>query len=213
LKIGVLISGRGSNLQSLIDAQTNGLLGAEIGIVISNVPEVQGLDRAAAAGIPTTVINHKDFDGREPFEDALDEELVSYGIELVCLAGFMRLLTGGFVNRWTDRLINIHPSLLPSFKGLHTHERALEAGVRFGGCTVHFVRAEMDAGPIIVQAAVPILSDDTPDTLADRVLSEEHKIYPLAVKMIAEGRVEVVDNTVKIKDAGIPGASLINPSA
>jgi len=213
LKIGVLISGRGSNLQSLIDAQTNGLLGAEIGIVISNVPEVQGLDRAAAAGIPTTVINHKDFDGREPFEDALDEELVSYGIELVCLAGFMRLLTGGFVNRWTDRLINIHPSLLPSFKGLHTHERALEAGVRFGGCTVHFVRAEMDGGPIIVQAAVPILSDDTPDTLADRVLSEEHKIYPLAVKMIAEGRVEVVDNTVKIKDAGIPGASLINPSA
>ncbi len=213
MKIGVLISGRGSNLQSLIDAQTNGLLGAEIGIVISNVPEVQGLDRAAAAGIPTTVINHKDFDGREPFEDALDEELVSYGIELVCLAGFMRLLTGGFVNRWTDRLINIHPSLLPSFKGLHTHERALEAGVRFGGCTVHFVRAEMDAGPIIVQAAVPILSDDTPDTLADRVLSEEHKIYPLAVKMIAEGRVEVVDNTVKIKDAGIPGASLINPSA
>jgi len=213
LKIGVLISGRGSNLQSLIDAQTNGLLGAEIGIIISNVPEVQGLDRAAAAGIPTTVINHKDFDGREPFEDALDEELVSYGIELVCLAGFMRLLTGGFVNRWTDRLINIHPSLLPSFKGLHTHERALEAGVRFGGCTVHFVRAEMDAGPIIVQAAVPILSDDTPDTLADRVLSEEHKIYPLAVKMIAEGRVEVVDNTVKIKDAGIPGASLINPSA
>lgn len=213
MKIGVLISGRGSNLQSLIDAQTNGLLGAEIGIVISNVPEVQGLDRAAAAGIPTTVINHKDFDGREPFEDALDEELVSYGIELVCLAGFMRLLTGGFVNRWTDRLINIHPSLLPSFKGLHTHERALEAGVRFGGCTVHFVRAEMDAGPIIGQAAVPILSDDTPDTLADRVLSEEHKIYPLAVKMIAEGRVEVVDNTVKIKDAGIPGASLINPSA
>jgi len=213
LKIGVLISGRGSNLQSLIDAQTNGLLGAEIGIVISNVPEVQGLDRAAAAGIPTTVINHKDFDGREPFEDALDEELVSYGIELVCLAGFMRLLTGGFVNRWTDRLINIHPSLLPSFKGLHTHERALEAGVRFGGCTVHFVRAEMDGGPIIVQAAVTILSDDTPDTLADRVLSEEHKIYPLAVKMIAEGRVEVVDNTVKIKDAGIPGASLINPSA
>ena len=213
MKIGVLISGRGSNLQSLIDAQTNGLLGAEIGIVISNVPEVQGLDRAAAAGIPTTVINHKDFDGREPFEDALDEELVSYGIELVCLAGFMRLLTGGFVNRWTDRLINIHPSLLPSFKGLHTHERALEAGVRFGGCTVHFVRAEMDGGPIIVQAAVPILSDDTPDTLADRVLSEEHKIYPLAVKMIAEGRVEVVDNTVKIKDAGIPGASLINPSA
>ena len=213
MKIGVLISGRGSNLQSLIDAQTNGLLGAEIGIVISNVPEVQGLDRAAAAGIPTTVINHKDFDGREPFEDALDEELVSYGIELVCLAGFMRLLTGGFVNRWTDRLINIHPSLLPSFKGLHTHERALEAGVRFGGCTVHFVRAEMDAGPIIGQAAVPILSDDTPDTLADRVLSEEHKIYPLAIKMIAEGRVEVVDNTVKIKDAGIPGASLINPSA
>lgn len=212
MKIGVLISGRGSNLQSLIDAQTNGSLGAEIGVVISNVPDVQGLERAAAAGIPTTVINHKEFDGREPFEDALHAELSAQNVELVCLAGFMRLLTDTFVNKWTNRMINIHPSLLPSFKGLHTHERAIEAGVRFGGCTVHFVRAEMDAGPIIVQAAVPILSDDTPDTLAVRVLSEEHKIYPLAVRMISEGRVEVVNNTAKIKDAGNPGASMINPS-
>jgi phosphoribosylglycinamide formyltransferase-1 len=212
LKIGVLISGRGSNLQSLIDAQTNGSLGAEMGVVISNVPDVQGLERAAAAGIPTTVINHKEFDGREPFEDALHAELSAQNVELVCLAGFMRLLTDTFVNKWTNRMINIHPSLLPSFKGLHTHERAIEAGVRFGGCTVHFVRAEMDAGPIIVQAAVPILSDDTPDTLAVRVLSKEHKIYPLAVRMISEGRVEVVNNTVKIKDAGNPGASMINPS-
>ncbi len=213
MKIGVLISGRGSNLQSLIDAQTVGSLGAEIGIVISNLHEVQCLERAAAAGIPTTVINHQDFAGREPFEDALHDELMSHETELVCLAGFMRLLTDGFVNRWTDRLVNIHPSLLPSFKGLHTHERAIQAGVRFVGCTVHFVRAETDAGPIIVQAAVPILSDDTPDTLAARVLSEEHKIYPLAVSMIAEGRVEVVNNTVQIKGAGKPGTALINPSA
>lgn len=211
MKLGVLISGRGSNLQSLIDAQTAGELGAEISLVMSNVANVQGLTRAESAGIPTMVIDHREFDGREPFEDALHQALSDAGIELVCLAGFMRLLTDHFVDRWHDRLINIHPSLLPSFKGLHTHERALEAGVRFGGCSVHFVRAAMDDGPIIVQAAVPILQADTPDDLAARVLAEEHIIYPLAVRLIAEGRVRVEGNQVKIKDAGNPGAVLVNP--
>jgi phosphoribosylglycinamide formyltransferase-1 len=158
------------------------------------------------------VINHKDFDGREPFQDALHDALTSAGVELICLAGFMRLLTDSFVNRWLDKLINIHPSILPSFKGLHTHERAIKAGVRFSGCTVHFVRPEMDDGPIIVQAAVPIHQEDTPDALAGRVLIEEHKIYPLAVKLIAEGRVSVENGAVKIKNAVNPDSAIINPS-
>jgi len=213
VRIGVLISGRGSNLQSLIDAQQAGDLSAEIVLVMSNVAGVQGLERAEAAGIPTKVINHKDFDDRAPFEDALHAALTDAGVDCVCLAGFMRILTDGFVNKWTDRLINIHPSLLPAFKGLHTHERALEAGVRFSGCTIHFVRPAMDDGPIILQAAVPILPDDTADSLAARVLEQEHKMYPLAVRMVAEGRTKVVDGCVKIKDAGTTGAPMINPSS
>ncbi len=212
LKLGVLISGRGSNLQSLIDATLDSDFPAEITLVIANVPGVAGLDRAAKAGIPTAVINHKDFDGRAPFEDALHTALVEAGVELVCLAGFMRLLTDSFVKRWLDKMINIHPSLLPSFKGLHTHERAIEAGVRFSGCTIHFVRPEMDDGPIIAQAAIPIRQDDTADTLADRVLVEEHKIYPLAVRLIAEEKVSIENGQVKIKDANNPDSTLINPS-
>ena len=213
MKVGVLISGRGSNLQSLIDAQLAGDLSAEIVLVVSNVPGVKGLDRAEAAGIPTKIINHKDFEDRPTFEDALHDALTDANVELVCLAGFMRLLTDGFVDKWTDRLINIHPSLLPAFKGLHTHERALDAGVRFTGCTIHFVRPAMDDGPIILQAAVPILTDDDAATLATRVLEQEHKMYPLAVKMVAEGRTHFEEGRVKIKDAGIPGAPIINPSS
>ena len=212
LKLGVLISGRGSNLQSLIDATQDDSFPAEIVSVISNVPDVAGLDRAAKVDIPTSVINHKDFSGREPFEDALHEALTEAGVELVCLAGFMRILTDGFVSRWLDKMINIHPSLLPSFKGLHTHERAIEAGVRFSGCTIHFVRPEMDDGPIIAQAAVPIRQDDSPDTLAGRVLVEEHKIYPLAVKMIAEGRVSISGSQVIVKNAVNPDSTTINPA-
>ena len=212
LKLGILISGRGSNLQSLIDAALDSAFPAEIVTVISNVPDAGGLKRAQQTNIPTTVINHKDFDGREPFQDALHDALTSAGVELICLAGFMRLLTDSFVNRWLDKLINIHPSILPSFKGLHTHERAIKAGVRFSGCTVHFVRPEMDDGPIIVQAAVPIHQEDTPDALAGRVLIEEHKIYPLAVKLIAEGRVSVENGAVKIKNAVNPDSAIINPS-
>lgn len=212
MKIGVLISGRGSNLQSLIDAAAAPGFPAEIALVISNIPDVYGLERAKLAGIPTCVVDHKSFAGNKAaFEDALHAKLSATGVELVCLAGFMRLLTEGFVNRWHDRLINIHPSLLPSFKGLHTHERAIEAGVRFGGCTVHYVRPAMDDGPIIVQAAVPILTDDTADTLSARVLAEEHRIYPLAVKLIAEGRARVDSERVIVADAEAPDAAIVNP--
>ena len=212
LKLGVLISGRGSNLQSLIDATQDDSFPAEIVMVISNVPDIAGLDRAAKANIPTTVINHQDFGDREPFEDVLHDALSKAGVKLVCLAGFMRILTDGFVSRWLDKMINIHPSLLPSFKGLHTHERAIEAGVRFSGCTIHFVRPEMDDGPIIAQATVPIRQDDTPDALAARVLVEEHKIYPLAVRMIAEGRISITGSQVTIKGVVNPDSAVINPA-
>ena len=212
MKIAVLISGRGSNLQSLIDAQARGSLSAEISLVISNIPNATGLERAIRAGIPTKTISHRDFLDRRDFEGAINIALSEAHIELVCLAGFMRLLTDSFVNEWADRLVNIHPSLLPSFKGLNTHERALDAGVRFTGCTVHFVRSEMDNGPVILQAAVPILPDDDADRLAARVLEQEHIIYPLAVDMIASGRILVENGQVKIKDAGLPDAPLINPS-
>lgn len=211
MKIAVLISGRGSNLQSLIDAAREPGYPAEIVLVISNVPDVHGLARAEAAGIRTRVINHKDYAGRAPFEDALHEVLVEAGAQLVCLAGFMRLLTDGFVNRWHDRLINIHPSLLPAFKGIHVHERIVEAGVRVSGCTVHFVRPAMDEGPIIVQAAVPVLPGDDGDTLAARVLVQEHRLYPLAVRLIAEGRAKVDGQRVAL-DGVIPvEAAFLSP--
>ena len=211
LKIGVLISGRGSNLQALIDAAADTAFPATIATVISNEPGVTGLTRAQAAGIPTTTINHRDFPDRAAFEDALHAALGEAGVELVCLAGFMRLLTEGFVRRWWDRLINIHPSLLPAFRGLHVHEAVLAYGARFSGCTVHYVRPAMDDGPIIVQAAVPVLADDDPDRLAARILAEEHRIYPLAVRLIAEGRVRVEGEQVQVAKARAPGTSLLNP--
>lgn len=212
MKIAVLISGRGSNLQSLIDAAAAGELGAEIALVVSNVPDAPGLERAAKAGIPTETIDHRDFEGREPFEDALHAALSGRSIELVCLAGFMRLLTGSFVGKWRDRLINIHPSVLPAFKGLHTHERAIEAGVRFSGCTVHFVTPEMDDGPIIAQAVVPVLQGDTPGDLAARILAEEHKLYPLAVRLIAGGRAKVAGNKVEISGTAEAPSPVIYPA-
>lgn len=212
MKIGVLISGRGSNLQSLIDAAGQPGYPAQIALVISNVPDVEGLRRAERAGIATRTVNHKSFASKADFEDALHAELAAAGVELVCLAGFMRLLTEGFTSRWHDKLINIHPSLLPAFKGLDTHQRALDAGVRFGGCTVHFVRPAMDDGPIIVQAAVPILAGDDERSLTQRVLAEEHRIYPLAVKLIAEGRARVEGARVVIADATAPASAMINPS-
>ena len=191
LKVAVLISGRGSNLQALIDACTKADFPAEIVRVISNEADAGGLDKAAEAGIPTAVVPHRYYSDRPVFEAELDKEIRAAGTELIALAGFMRLLTEGFVDAWRDRLINIHPSLLPAFKGLNTHERAIDAGVRFSGCTVHYVRPAMDEGPIIVQAAVPVLADDDANSLGARVLTQEHLIYPLALRLIGEGKVRV----------------------
>ncbi len=212
LKVAVLVSGRGSNLQALIDACAGPGFPAEITLVLSNVAGVYGLERARLAGIPCGVIDHRAFAGREPFELALHAALVESGAELVCLAGFMRLLTDGFVELWRDRLINIHPSLLPAFRGLHVHERVIAAGARFSGCTVHFVRPAMDDGPIIVQAVVPVHAHDDADRLAARVLAEEHRIYPLALRLIAEGRTRIEEECVIIAGARAPGVAMINPA-
>jgi len=190
-RVGVLISGRGSNLQALIDAAKDPDYPAEIALVISNVPGVQGLARAEAAHIPTRVVNHKDFASRPDFETALEAALHEADVELLCNAGFMRLLTEGFVTRWLNRHLNIHPSLLPAFKGLHTHARLLESGAKISGCTVHFVRAAMDDGPIVAQAAVPVEPGDTEETLAARVLAAEHRLYPHALRLVASGKVRV----------------------
>ena len=212
LKTAVLISGRGTNLQALIGACADPSFPAEICLVVSNRPDAAGLGRAGAAGIVTRVIDHKGFVDRRAFEAALDTALQEARAEFICNAGFMRVLTEWFVERWRDRHINIHPSLLPVFPGLDTHARALAAGVRFTGCTAHFVRTEVDAGPIIVQAAVPVLAADDEERLAARVLDAEHRIYPLALRLIAEGRVEVVDERVHIDGAVDPQGVLINPA-
>jgi len=191
LRTAILISGRGSNMEALINAAGKKDFPAEIVLVLSNRPAAEGLKFAKKAGIPTVVVDHTKFESRDAFEEAIDENLKVAKTELVCLAGFMRVLNATFVNRWRDRILNIHPSLLPSFRGLHTHERVLEAGVKFTGCTVHFVRPEMDDGPIIIQATVPVNTEDTAITLAARVLEFEHKIYPEALKLVAEGKVKV----------------------
>lgn len=211
LKVAVLISGRGSNLQSLIDACAAPDFPAEIALVLSNKAEAYGLERARQAGIPTKAISHRDFPDRESFDAVLHDAIVAAGANFVCLAGFMRLLTPGFVGKWHDRMLNIHPSLLPAFKGLHSHERAIEAGCRFTGCTVHFVRAEMDDGPIVVQAAVPIHQDDTPDDLSARVLAAEHRCYPLALRLVAEGRVTIEGMRVLVDGIASPAEPAINP--
>ena len=212
LKVGVLISGRGSNLQALIDACADPAFPAEIVLVLSNKADAYGLERARQACIPAAVISHRDYPDKPGFEAAMDDALNAAGVELVCLAGFMRLLTSGFVDRWHNRLINIHPSLLPSFKGLDTHARAIEAGVRFTGCTVHYVRPAMDEGPIILQAVVPILESDDDHKLADRVLIAEHRCYPGALKLIAEGRARVEGDRVVIADGPAVGPEpILNP--
>jgi phosphoribosylglycinamide formyltransferase-1 len=190
-KVGVLISGRGSNLKSLIAACADPQFPAEIVLVISNVAGAGGLTHASNAGIATKVVPHKTFPSREAFDAAIDATLNDAGVEIVCEAGFMRIHSEVFVRRWQGRIINIHPSLLPSFKGTHVHEQAIVAGVKMSGCTVHFVAAEVDSGPIIAQSAVPVLEGDTPDTLAARVLEEEHKLYPVALRLVIEGRVRL----------------------
>lgn len=189
LKVAVLISGRGSNMGALIDACAVPDFPAEIVLVVSNRADAAGLETAKAAGVPTALIGHRDYPDRASFEAALNAALDAAGVELVCLAGFMRLLTADFVRRWHDRLINIHPSLLPKHKGLDTHARAIAAGDTEHGCTVHFVTAEMDGGPIIAQAQVPVLAGDTPDTLAARVLEQEHRLYPEALATVARSKV------------------------
>jgi len=185
-RVAILISGRGSNMTALIEAAKAKDYPAEIALVVSNRPDAAGHDHARSSGIPTAVIDHTKFGGgRETFEHALDRQLREQRIDLVCLAGFMRLLTPWFVNRWSGRMLNIHPSLLPQFKGLHTHRRALEAGVKRHGATVHFVVAEMDAGPIVMQDSVAVHENDTVETLAARVLELEHQIYPRALRAVA----------------------------
>jgi phosphoribosylglycinamide formyltransferase-1 len=193
-RVAVLISGRGSNMAALIEAAKDDAYPAGIVVVISNDPAAEGLKRASADGIRTAVVDHKPFGkDREAFERALQRELEANRIEIVCLAGFMRLLTPWFVRQWQGRLLNIHPALLPAFKGLDTHSRALQAGAKEHGATVHFVVPEMDSGPIITQAAVPVHDGDTAATLAARVLAVEHQIYPYALKLVAEGRVQIAD--------------------
>ncbi|MDO8838230.1 MAG: phosphoribosylglycinamide formyltransferase [Parvibaculum sp.] len=213
MKIGVLISGRGSNLAALIGACAEPGFRGRIAVVISNRPGAEGLKVAEAAGIPTQVIDHKNFASRETFDAELDRALREAGVELICNAGFMRILSDGFVDKWRNRQLNIHPSLLPAFKGLHVHQRAIEAGVKITGCTVHFVRPEMDEGPIVAQAAVPVLSGDTPETLAARVLEAEHKLYPMALKLVVEGRARVVGEQVTLMEAdGTEAAPLFVPA-
>lgn len=213
-RTAVLISGRGSNMQALIDAASAPDYPAEITLVLSNEPEASGLSRAAAAGVRTAVIDHRKFpkgaDGKHAFEAALQRALDDARIEIVCLAGFMRLLSPAFASAWRGRLVNIHPSLLPAFKGLDVHEAMLKAGVKIAGCTVHYVSAEMDAGPIIGQAAVPVLPGDTAQTLAARILAEEHRLYPACLRLVAEGGAPIGADGVVRLNADLRGA-LLNP--
>ena len=197
--IGVLISGRGSNMSSLIEACKAPDYPAEISIVISNRPKAAGLEIARREGIKAIAINHRDYDSRASFETDLHQALVDADVELICNAGFLRLLTAEFVDKWHDRQLNIHPSLLPSFKGLHTHQRVLEAGIKITGCTVHLVRTDMDAGPVIAQAAIVVEQGDSADTLAARVLKAEHQLYPHALKLFVSGEAFVRNEKIEFR--------------
>ena len=212
LKLGILISGRGSNLQTLLAACGRGQIAAEARLVLSNRADAAGLAHAKAAGIATKVVAHRDYADRPAFDRTVDAALRAAGVDFVCLAGFMRLLTAEFIAAWRDRMINIHPSLLPAFPGLDTHARALAAGVKLAGCTVHFVRFETDTGPIVAQAAVPVLPGDDEDSLASRVLAAEHRLYPLALGLIAEGRVRIEGERALVDGRPAALAGLLNPS-
>ena len=199
-RVAILISGRGSNMMALVEAAAAPDFPAEIALVLSNRPDAAGLDWASSRGIPVAAVDHKTFGkDREAFERAMQAMLEENDIDLVCLAGFMRVLTPWFVAQWQGRMLNINPALLPSYRGLHTHERALEDGVKIHGCTVHFVVPEMDAGPIILQAAVPVEDSDDADALAARVLAQEHRIYPQALALVAADRVKIDGNRVLAK--------------
>lgn len=213
MRVAILISGRGSNMAALIDAARPADFPADIVLVLSNRADAAGLARAREAGIATAIVDHKPYGSdRAAFERAIGDELKAHDVELICLAGFMRLFTPAFVERWKGRILNVHPSLLPSFKGLDPHGQALAAGSKLSGATVHFVVPETDAGPIIAQAAVPVREDDTAATLAERVLAAEHQIYPLALRLLAEGRVTVVDGRCRIERAKTADSLLINPN-
>jgi phosphoribosylglycinamide formyltransferase-1 len=207
-RLAVLISGRGSNLQAFIDACASGSLAAKITVVISNNPDAPGLGRAAAAGIATRCIDHRDYPDRQSFDLALARELDKWQVDLVILAGFMRILTPAFVLRFSGRLLNVHPSLLPKYPGLNTHQRALDAGDHEAGVTVHFVTLELDGGPPIIQARVPINPDDTVETLAARVVVAEHLIYPLAVKWYIAGRLKLTDRGAYLDGKPIPATGI-----
>ncbi|EGP08046.1 phosphoribosylglycinamide formyltransferase [Afipia clevelandensis] len=211
-RVAILISGRGSNMTALIEAAAAQDYPAQIALVISNIAGAGGLAKAGAAGIKTETIESKPFGkDRESFERKLNDILVAHDIELVCLAGFLRLLTPWFVRQWDGRMLNIHPALLPSYKGLHTHERALADGVKIHGATVHFVVPEMDSGPIIMQGAVAVHDDDTPDSLGARVLGVEHRIYPDSLRLVASGQTRLDSGLCKIASTS-PDATLISPS-
>jgi len=211
-RVAILISGRGSNMAALIEAAKAKDYPAEIALVLANRPDAAGLDVARAAGIATAVVDHTAFGkDRAAFDGAMQVLLKQYRVELVCLAGFMRILTDGFVEAWRGRMINIHPALLPAFKGLDTHARALQAGAKIHGATVHFVVPEMDSGPIIAQGAVAVHDDDSAETLAARVLEVEHRIYPLALKLVAEGRVHVDNGRCRIMGVRPPERAFIVP--
>jgi len=212
LRLGVLASGGGTNLQSIIDRCEDGSLDAEIALVLCNNPEAGALQRAERHRLPTLCIDHRGFASREAFDRAVVAALQQHGVELVVLAGFMRLITPIFLAAFPQRIINIHPALLPAFPGLHVQRKALDYGARFAGCTVHFVDDGVDTGPIIIQAVVPVLEDDSEETLSARILEQEHRIYPRAIQLIADGRVRIEGRRVKITGlGGDPAAALQNP--
>jgi phosphoribosylglycinamide formyltransferase-1 len=210
-RIAILISGRGSNMVSLMEAARGHDYPAQIALVLSNRPDAEGLDRARDAGIEALAVDHKAYSTRESFEQALDEALLARDIEFICLAGFMRVLTNWFVERWAGRMVNIHPSLLPLFRGTQTHRRALEEGVLVHGCTVHFVVPELDAGPIVAQAVVPVVPGDTEASLAERVLDQEHLLYPQALRMICSGRARLDGGRVVFTDGWDASLALHSP--
>lgn len=210
-RVAILISGRGSNMVSLVEAARAPTFPASISLVVSNRPGAPGLDRAREAGIAALAVDHRAYPSREEFERALDRALAERSIEVLCLAGFMRVLTPWFVERWTGRMLNIHPSLLPLFRGTHTHERALAEGVLVHGCTVHFVVPELDAGPMVAQAAVPVLPGDTPDSLAARVLAAEHQLYPEALGRVCRGEARLAGGRAAFTGAWTGGGALLNP--
>jgi len=211
LCLAVLASGSGTNLQSIINQCQQGLLDAEIKLVISNNPSAGALERAEQAGIKNICINHRNFNMREDFDQAVVTALKDAETELVVLAGFMRIISAVFLQAFPQRIINIHPALLPSFPGLHVQQKAIDYGAKFSGCTVHFVDGGVDTGPIIVQAVVPVFIDDTEDTLAARILEQEHKIYPQAIQWFAEGRIKITNRQVQILNCMNVEKTLINP--